>query len=500
MILTKSDFMLFLKHPAWLWLKKNRKNLLPEIDENTKAIFKAGHQFESYAEKLFQNAVKFEYRDDYNDYLLLPNRTQKAIESGAEVILQGRLEIESLTCIFDVLERVKDKEFNLYEIKSSTKVKKEQEVDLAFQTIVLEKAGLSIHTIGIIHINSEYVRKGEIDPTGITVKVDVTEAVRRQMPKVQGEIEQALAVATFKSMPDLSPRFASGGGFSQWKEIYEHLVKQTDPYNIYHLCSTSAAQIGELEDKGITHIADIPESGIEKAKQLHQIRVTRENRQIVEIETVKNFLKEWQYPLYFIDYETFANAIPDFDGLMPFKDYPFQYSLHVLESPSGKLIHKEYLHETRSDPTKDVILSLREHIGESGTLVSWNQAYEKNINKTLMELHPEHAEFLQSVNSRMADLMVPFWNDWIIDKDFFGSASIKKVLPALAPELNYHSLAISNGQTARNEWMQTVLEGENEEIKGQILENLREYCKLDTYAMVRIFQEVNRIIGNQLDF
>ena len=167
MILSKSNYLLYLKHPAWLWLEKHDKSKLPEVDDDTQAIFDAGNLFESYAERLFPDGITLGYKTDggfdFAKYKSLPEVTKKAIEDKVKVIFQGRFEIDNTTCIFDILERNENGTYNLYEIKSSTKAKKEHEYDLAFQAIVLERSGLKIENIFVIHVNNEYVRDGEID-------------------------------------------------------------------------------------------------------------------------------------------------------------------------------------------------------------------------------------------------------------------------------------------------------------------------------------------------
>src|SRR3989344_8962118 len=110
MVISKSEFMMFLKHPAWLWLKKHDKSKLPVPDEELQARFDEGTLFEEYAEKLFPDAVKLGYKTDGvfsgTKYYALPDLTKKEIENGTEVLLQGRFEAENLTSIFDVLEKV----------------------------------------------------------------------------------------------------------------------------------------------------------------------------------------------------------------------------------------------------------------------------------------------------------------------------------------------------------------------------------------------------------
>jgi hypothetical protein len=103
MIISKSEYMLFLHHPAWLWLKKYDKTKLPPIDENTQDRFDAGHDFESYVEKLFPEALKLGFTN-YDEYESLPNRTELAL-TKADTILQGRFEVDGLTCIIDILQK-----------------------------------------------------------------------------------------------------------------------------------------------------------------------------------------------------------------------------------------------------------------------------------------------------------------------------------------------------------------------------------------------------------
>ncbi len=83
---------------------------------------------------------------------------------------------------------------------------------------------------------------------------------------------------------------------------------------------------------------------------------------------------------------------------------------------------------------------------------------------------------------------------WFFDKDFFGSASVKKVMPVLAPELSYKELNVSDGLLARRMWTQTVLEGKNRERRPMIMDDLSRYCTLDTFAMVRILEELQKLV------
>jgi len=95
----------------------------------------------------------------------------------------------------------------------------------------------------------------------------------------------------------------------------------------------------------------------------------------------------------------------------------------------------------------------------------------------------------------MFDLMQVFKKGYYVHKDFHGSASIKKVLPVIVPELSYTDLVIHEGGTASNRWGEMIKPETNSEIKAETYNNLLKYCELDTLAMVRILEEVRKILN-----
>lgn len=483
---------MFLKHPAWLWLKRHDKKKLPEPDANLQAMFDAGNLFEGYAEKLFSGIVRVGF-ENYNEYLSMPDRTKQALEDGAKVLTQGRFEADidqySITCIVDVIELVDDNTFDLYEIKSSTKVKPDHIEDLAFQVTVLEGVGYKVRNISVIYCNNNYVRDGEIDASKMTAKEDVSVQVRSKLESTRRNIAAAVNTIGLESMPDPTPRRVKLGGYKEWLDIFLSLKPTDDKYSIYSLAQATPEQLGNLEDMHISSIIDIPESFELKPVQKRQIEATRLGEPIVDIGKISKFIDKLEYPIYFLDYETLASIVPPFDGLKPYQQLPFQYSLHVLNSPDADPEHREFLHTLDTNPVPELLAQLQEDIGDKGSVLVWYEGFEKACNKLMAELYPEYAIFLNQVNDRVVDLMLPFKNGHYVDKDFMGSASIKKVLPVLAPDLSYGDMDVSEGQSAQRLWMEAVYTDKNSETeKSKLMESLREYCELDTYAMVRIFE------------
>ena len=489
--LSKSEYMMFLKHPAWLWLKKHDKSKLPPVDDNLQATFDAGVEFETYAEKRFPDGVMLGW-SNYDQYLSLPQRTMEAWQKGAQTLFQGRFESGNITCICDIVDRVGD-EIDLYEVKSSTKVKPEHYLDLAFQTVVLESCGFVIRNIAVLHVNGKYARKGEVDPIALTGISNITEKVRDKIEETEKNIEEALKVASSFEMPDPSPRYANLGSFSEWMEIYKSLGRTIDPYSIYNLMSIQAEDVGQLEDLEISLIKDIPEEFKLTSKQMLQVMVTKSGRRIMEKEKIKNFLERLTYPLYFLDYETSMSIVPPYEGVSPYQQIPFQYSLHILENREGELIHAEYLHKESSHPVLGLLKKLKNDIGPAGTVIVWYKAFETKRNEEMAQMFPEYKEFLEDVNSRVVDLMEPFKNGHLADKDFFGSSSIKKVLPVMVPHLSYKELGVQEGQSAQRLWMDAVLKNKSGVNKEKLFSDLMEYCKLDTLAMVEIWKVLDNL-------
>ncbi|MEO7617557.1 MAG: DUF2779 domain-containing protein [Candidatus Saccharibacteria bacterium] len=445
MQISKSDYMMFLRHPAWLWLKKHDKSKLPPVDDNTQALFDSGHKFEPYAESQFPEGVSLGF-SDYDEYLSLPQRTQDAIARGDEVLFQPRFEWEQFTCICDIVSIVESGIVDLYEIKASTGVRPEHELDLAFQVAVLEGAGLMVRKIFVVHVNNKYMRQGAIEADKITHTVDVTEEVRGRAEFTLKNMQSAMVVAMETKMPDPAPELAKLGSKKDWLQIYANIVP-------------SEPKVW-------------PE----------------DTAPVIQYEEIKQFLGELKFPLYFLDYETLMSLVPYFDGQRPYQQIPFQYSLHILESPVTEPQQREYLHRENSDPSRPLTEQLIKDIGTEGTVLVWYEGFEKARNTELGTMLPEYKDALEAINTRVVDLITPFKSKWYVDPRFEGRTSIKYVLPVMCSELSYKTLGIQEGGSAQRLWMEAVLDDKRADQKEKILSDLVEYCSLDTLAMVKIYQ------------
>ncbi|MBQ1317239.1 MAG: DUF2779 domain-containing protein, partial [Lachnospiraceae bacterium] len=200
------------------------------------------------------------------------------------------------------------------------------------------------------------------------------------------------------------------------------------------------------------------------------------------------------YPLYFLDFETFQPAIPLYENTRPYEQIVFQYSLHFIEEEGAPLQHKEYLAWPGEDPRRKLAEQLCRDIPEGVTTLAYNMAFEKGRIRSLAALYPDLSAHLMDIHDHMCDLMVPFQKKWYYNRAMQGSYSIKYVLPALFPEdpaLNYKNLdGVHNGAEAS-----AAFEAMEEMPRETLLayrEYLLKYCGLDTFAMVRIWEHLQK--------
>lgn len=491
MELSKSDYMLFLRHPAWLWLKKHAKQFLPPVDAALQARFDEGHAFEPYAEALFLDVVRLGF-SDFAGYQALPARTLDTWQNGADAVAQGRYVDGPITCISDIVRRDGDG-YVLTEIKSSTSAKPEHTFDLAFQRVVLEAAGFPITRCEVAHVNRDYVRDGEIDPQALVSITDITEDVAAQFENTRTRIEQALSVAASSSMPDPAPERARLKAYDEWLEIRDMLDPSLAEDSIHRLPFMNAEKATTLIEAGISTIDAIADPSMLGKSTRRYLRARADGKRTVDADALDHFLNEITYPVYYFDYETSQSLLPPWDGTRPYQQVPFQYSLHIQREPGAEIEHREYLHRDQSNPMPALLERLHEDVGETGSVVVWYEAFEKSRNKEMAAAFPRHPAFLNDLNARVIDLMKPFADEIITDPAFNGSASIKAVLPALLPELSYQDLDIQEGASASRLWKEVTLTNPNSPDREKVYDDLVAYCTRDTWAMVAIHKKLSHM-------
>ncbi|MFA5318430.1 MAG: DUF2779 domain-containing protein [Patescibacteria group bacterium] len=489
-MLTKSDYIKYIQCKKYLWLNKIRPELLPEdIGDNLKRAFEAGFEVEKIAYKLYPNGVDANEEDIERS----KSKTRKLIKEKTPVIFQATVSGVKLFCRSDIIRYNEEIDgWDLIEVKSATEVKDIYIDDVTFQKICLEEAGVKVGRVLLIHVNNQYVKDGDINPNEFFIEVDVSEEVRDKIEETKIEIDNALEVLKIKEEPEIQV-------LRQCNNPYEcpfipYCWKDFPAHSIYSIAGAlGKKKLEALLDEGILEVKDIPPEFLSTGRLKKHHYVVENNVVHIEKDNIKKEIESIEYPIYYLDYETFSPAIPIIDGYRPYQRVVFQYSLHIQESPNSELKHFYFLAKDSKDPTREMAKTLQERIGKDGTVIAWNMGFEQGCNTEMGERATEFKIFFEDVNNRMYDLMQIFKEGYYVHKEFHGSASLKKVLPVVVPELDYNKLDISEGMTASNTWGDMVTKDMTQAEKDKIYNDLLAYCELDTLAMVKILEKLNSL-------
>jgi len=487
--LSKSRFIKGMQCHKALWLQTHRPDLQDEVSSSQQAVFDAGTNVGILAQGLFPGGIEISF-----DGLSIAEQlamTQAEIQKGTKTIYEAAFNFDGIFCKVDILHQGQ-KGWELHEIKSSTKCKDVYVNDIAIQYYIVTGAGLKISYAGLVHINSTYVKHGDIEVDKLFSKKDLTERVRGLYGLI-AETVTAQRKMLAGCEPDIEigpncddPYSCSFMGYC-WKDVPEN--------SVFDLGYFQSKKKWALFREGIKSMLDVPENLLGWRQQL-QVRGLQEEFLQVDKPVIKKFLDGLSYPLCFLDFETvYMVPVPIWDGTGPYKHVPFQFSLHVIDAPGAEPRHIEFLSDGASDPRVKFVDALLTSIPADACILVWNDVFEIGRLRELAEAFPAKHSAIDQVISKIQDLMIPFRDKSIYHSKFNGSHSIKKVLPALVPELNHGDLDISDGDMAANSWMQ-MFNSESEEERAALNSQLKAYCCLDTYAMIKIIEEMRSICAN----
>jgi hypothetical protein len=377
--------------------------------------------------------------------------------------------------------------YDLYEIKSSTAVRTDHEYDLTFQLLLLESF-LNIRHVFIVHINKDYQYSGEIDIGQFFSVEEVSEKVEKRRENVLALRQAAMQVSQLP-LPNSSLACTKPQSCPCPNLCHPNLP-ENPIYNIPYIGKKART----LREMGITDINAIPVDFPLNDKQQRHVRAVKEAKPLIDKYSIRDALAILEYPLYFLDYETFNPAIPLFPGYRPYEHIVFQYSLHVIREPGSDPQHFECLITDKIDPAPMIVRDLLDHLGDSGSIIVWNQSFEAHRNQDLAGHCESFSPQLDRINDRLFDLMKIFKDGHYIHPDFHGSASLKAVLPVLCPEYRYENLQITNGEEAMMTWYWLQTGDLDADSLKETKAAMKAYCELDTYAMVAIFHHLQKTI------
>ncbi|MCC6750286.1 MAG: DUF2779 domain-containing protein [Deltaproteobacteria bacterium] len=484
-LLSKSRYMIGLQCEKRLWVHCHEKERLGAVDAGTAFRLAQGHEVGRLALELHPEGIGIEWEAGMEEAV---RQTAQAL-TARQPLFEGAFRYEDTYARADVLLPAPRGKWDLVEVKSTTEVKDEHLEDVAFQRQVYDGAGLRVRRCFVQHVNREYVRQGAVEPEKLFVRQDVTEAVEALASEVPHEVKRLAAVLAGRRCPKV--------------EVGEHcttphpceLVDECWAFlpegSVYELWR-GRKKARELHAQGILALEAVPKSFALSAEQAIQVAAAKAGKPRADLDALRGFLGQLEYPLTLLDFETVGTAIPLYDGCRPYEQVPFQYALLVQRSPGGPSRRHGFLAAGREDPRPRLLESLRRRIGECGSIVAFNAAFEIARLKACAEAFPEHATWIAAALPRFVDLWTPFRCFHYYHPAQEGSTSQKAVLPALAGG-GYADLEIGDGQTAAVSFLECTFGKVPGARRRALREALRVYCRRDVDGMREILWALEKL-------
>ena len=502
--LSKSKYTKFCQCDKALWLKTYRPEL-EVIDEATKARFEMGNVVGDLAMGLFgeYKEAHAEYPDGKLDLAAMTEQTRQWMEEGVENICEASFSYDDNYCAVDILRKTEDG-WAIYEVKSSTYPEfkgrpselEKYAPDIAYQKWLLTQCGVNVTGTFLVCLNSDYVRHGDLDLQNLFVIIDMQGMVANELLKVPNNVTLAKKTMERADEPDtdIDNHCHSPYDCTFWDYCSRHLPK----LSVFDVYGGKGKQFPfskkvELYKAGKVAFEDLHSESIGPIQNL-QIACILDQRDYIDREFISQFLSELYYPLYFLDFESMQDAVPQYDNTKPYTQLCFQYSLHIKESENAPYLHKEFLAPSDgSDPRRALAEQLCRDIPMGVCTVVYNKTFECTRLKEMAEVFPDLAAHLTDIHDHIKDLLVPFQTGHFYLPAMGKSFSIKSVLPALFPDepsLNYHNLdsRVQNGGDAMTIFPR-IKDMPADEQKAT-REALLRYCELDTWAMVKVWERL----------
>lgn len=461
---------------------------MDQLSEMQKAVFKRGTDVGKLAQQLFPDGIDASPASQF-EYDKAVVVTKNLIKENQKVIYEASFNYNDVLAVADILVNEKSG-LKIYEVKSSTSVSETYIRDAALQYWVISNLGYKIKDFSITYINNQYIRKGNLELDKLFATESVLNQILPLQKWVKDNIDRFKKVLNKKSIPTVDIGEHCYDPYTCG--FYEYCRKHIPQDSVFDLSGVHLSKKYDLYRSGIIKLNDIPDDiKLPQAAKL-QLSVYKNQKDQIDKKAIKEFITELNYPLYFLDFETFQPAVPLFDKSKPYMQIPFQYSLHYKKNKKSKTEHFEFLAEAGSDPRIKFIENLLKDTDTEGDILTYNKTFEVSRLKEIAELFPKYKKKIEERISRIKDLMLPFQKKYYYTSDMQGSYSIKYVLPALIPELSYENLEINEGGLASIAFENLFYETDLMQI-AETRNQLLEYCKLDTLAMVKILEKLESI-------
>lgn len=417
--------------------------------------------------------------------------TKVWLDEGVKIIYDAAFFYDGVMVTVDILEHKNGKRY-AYQVRSSSAVKEDHITDAALHYWVMNELGYAPDKYYLYYIDTSYVLNGKVDPKLLFKKQDITEEVIQSQNWITQNID------TFKLLTkDKQPKVFIGKHCEYPVECkYKNHCWQHISDNSVFCVRGARGKDWRIYEQDMFDLTSIPEDiDQNQLKRLEQKGQIKTGRTYVDKENIMVFLSKLSYPLQFLNFETIFPAVPVLNGMTPFQDLPYMYSMHSIEHPNAEMEHSFFLttpvlyQPYEQDTRKRFILQLRRNIEPEGSILVYNTSLKIQILSELARCFPEDEQFIDNLINRFVDLLDVFTNAWYYKPEIGLSASIKSVLAAIAPDFSYKNLIITNRADADSIFQAMMIGefwGDEDEARKALLEFNEKY----TEAMVLIWKKL----------
>jgi len=486
--LSKSKLIAFRQCPKRLWLEIHQPAL--RDDSGSEVVFGIGNQVGEIARSVYDPESKGAFIDvgklGFEEAFL---RSRELLDQSHLPIFEAGLQIPGALAFADVMLPDPSQDgikWKMIEVKSSTTVKSYHRDDLAIQCHIATSAGVPLSSASVAHINNQFIYQGAGDYRGLLTEKDLTAEASARHAEVGQWIADAQVIAASATEPVHETGPHCSAPFPCGFSAYCNRDKTMPEYPLSSLPRFAANKRELMKARGIDDLRHVPDEHLTAVQALVK-QCTSTGTAYFNADGAAAALAAHGFPAYFLDYETANMAVPIWKGTRPYQQLPFQFSLHILEEDQT-LRHEEFLDLSGHDPRRAFARSLIEHCGGSGPVYVYNIQFERRVTLELAGLFPDLAPQLDAIIHRFVDLL-PIARDHYYHPSQHGRWGLKSVLPAAVPELSHDQLAgVQDGGMAVAAFSEAISPGTSPDRKHALHSQLLAYCKLDTLAMVRLWQ------------
>jgi hypothetical protein len=472
--INRTVFINYLSCPTLGWMTK--RGMLPRLTGlNNEFLVFEGRNIRKMSRQLFPCAVSAK---KLNTDVAAWNTRELISDSNVKAICGASFAVAGYLAKTDILQKLEDNSWHLFEVKSGSKYKIKYVNDMSFAVMVLAKTGVNVSKTTILHLSSDY-RLG-MDVSSLFAKLDCSEKVELKVQEFSNLFDKVFEDVNSENMPNPYLKRSCKNC-----PVFDTCMGKGVKNHIFDIPRLSVPAIEELIALGADTIDKVPDD-FELTQMQRIVKTCALTNTNYVSKSLKSELENIKPPFYYLDFESVTTIMPLYPDIAPHTQLLTQFSLDKTDAFGNITNHYEYIADQTRDCRHDIAEKLIESLSKEGSIITYANA-EKIVISNLAAKFADLCNDLNKIIERIVDLELIIRKNYY-DINFHGRSSIKKILPILIPEMNYTDLEIGEGGDACAAFAFMAMGIYEERKIEETKKNLLKYCAKDTLAMVRIHQ------------